>query len=118
MELKIKPNKILMWLSYNCLFFSIMLKMLYQTNQNSTIRLLEFGMQAIVLLCYFLEELITLKRKSINCITLILGILVVCGTISCEDGSMEFYKGDCIFVPADSEVLTISGQAQFLDVRG
>lgn len=31
---------------------------------------------------------------------------------------MEFYKGDCIFVPADSEVLTISGQAQFLDVRG
>ena len=40
MELKIKPNKILMWLSYNCLFFSIMLKMLYQTNQNSTIRLL------------------------------------------------------------------------------
>ena len=77
MELKIKPNKILMWLSYNCLFFSIMLKMLYQTNQNSTIRLLGFGMQAIVLLCYFLEELITLKRKSINCITLILGILVV-----------------------------------------
>ena len=76
-ELKIKPNKILMWLSYNCLFFSIMLKMLYQTNQNSTIRLLGFGMQAIVLLCYFLEELITLKRKSINCITLILGILVV-----------------------------------------
>ena len=41
-----------------------------------------------------------------------------CGTISCEGGSMEFYKGDCIFVPADSEVLTISGQAQFLDVRG
>ena len=24
----------------------------------------------------------------------------------------------CIFVPADSEVLTIHGQAQFLDVRG
>ena len=45
MVLKIKPNKILMWLSYNCLFFSIMLKMLYQTNQNSTIRLLGFGMQ-------------------------------------------------------------------------
>ena len=34
-------------------------------------------MQAIVLLVLFLEELITLKRKSINCITLILGILVV-----------------------------------------
>ena len=52
-ELKIKPNKILMWLSYNCLFFSIMLKMLYQTNQNSTIRLLGFGMQAIVAVLFF-----------------------------------------------------------------
>lgn len=41
-----------------------------------------------------------------------------CGTISCEDRSILFYKGDCIFVPADSEVLTIHGQAQFLDVRG
>ena len=27
-------------------------------------------------------------------------------------------KGDCVFVPADSEVLTIHGQAQFLDIRG
>lgn len=41
-----------------------------------------------------------------------------CGMISCEDGKIEFYKGDCIFIPADSEILTISGQAQFLDVRG
>ena len=41
-----------------------------------------------------------------------------CGTISYEDGSILFHKGDCIFVPADSETLTIHGQAQFLDVRG
>lgn len=41
-----------------------------------------------------------------------------CGTISCKDGSITFYKGDCIFVPADSEMLIIHGQAQFLDVRG
>ena len=41
-----------------------------------------------------------------------------CGTISYEEGSIPFYKGDCIFVPADSETLTIHGQAQFLDVRG
>jgi len=41
-----------------------------------------------------------------------------CGTISYENGSITFYKGDCIFVPADSETLTIHGQAQFLDVRG
>lgn len=41
-----------------------------------------------------------------------------CGTISYEDGTIAFCKGDCIFVPADSQVLTIHGQAQFLDVRG
>lgn len=41
-----------------------------------------------------------------------------CGTIAYEDGAIIFYKGDCIFVPASSDVLTIHGQAQFLDVRG
>ena len=41
-----------------------------------------------------------------------------CGTINYEGGSMPFYKGDCIFVPADSQTLTLHGQAQFLDVRG
>lgn len=41
-----------------------------------------------------------------------------CGTISYEEGTITFYKGDCIFVPADSYKLTIHGQAQFLDIRG
>ena len=41
-----------------------------------------------------------------------------CGTIRFDGGEITFYKGDCIFVPADSAVLTIHGQAQFLDVRG
>lgn len=41
-----------------------------------------------------------------------------CGTISYDSGAIPFYKGDCIFIPADSVILTIHGQAQFLDVRG
>lgn len=41
-----------------------------------------------------------------------------CGTIAYDGGSIPFYKGDCIFVPADSVTLTIHGQAQFLDVKG
>lgn len=41
-----------------------------------------------------------------------------CGTLSCEGMSLNFYKGDCIFVPADSAVLSLHGQAQFLDIRG
>lgn len=44
------------------------------------------------------------------------------GVISYKDESdvqiMDVYKGDCIFVPANSVVLTIKGQLQFLDVRG
>lgn len=41
-----------------------------------------------------------------------------CGTIGFSGESMNFYKGDCIFVPADSVELRIHGQAQFLDIRG
>ena len=41
-----------------------------------------------------------------------------CGTIAYDGGTIPFYKGDCIFVPADSVTLTIHGQAQFLDVKG
>ena len=41
-----------------------------------------------------------------------------CGTISYDNGTITFYKGDCVFVPADSYELTIHGQAQFLDIRG
>src|SRR5699024_7368484 len=41
-----------------------------------------------------------------------------CGTIQFEGGSIPFFKGDCIFVPADSVTMTITGQAQFLFVRG
>ena len=41
-----------------------------------------------------------------------------CGSITAGDEMMNFYKGDCIFVPANSQVLTIHGQATFLNVRG
>ena len=41
-----------------------------------------------------------------------------CGNISYPGGQITFYKGDCIFVPADSVAMRIHGQAQFLDVRG
>ena len=42
-----------------------------------------------------------------------------CGTIFMEEGeSISFYKGDCIFIPANSVVMHIHGQVQFLDIRG
>ena len=41
-----------------------------------------------------------------------------CGSIRTEDGIQEFFKGDCMFVPANSERLSIHGQVHFLDIRG
>ncbi|MDY2637336.1 MAG: type I phosphomannose isomerase catalytic subunit [Phascolarctobacterium sp.] len=41
-----------------------------------------------------------------------------CGSLRVENEIQEYFKGDCIFVPANSESIRIHGQAQFLDVRG
>jgi mannose-6-phosphate isomerase len=42
-----------------------------------------------------------------------------CGSIHFGDGEyLSFFKGDCIFAPANSVAIKIHGKAQFLDVRG
>ncbi|SDH60183.1 mannose-6-phosphate isomerase [Pseudobutyrivibrio sp. 49] len=41
-----------------------------------------------------------------------------CGTIGNEDFSLDVFKGDCVFVPANSEMFRIHGKMQFLDIRG
>lgn len=42
-----------------------------------------------------------------------------CGSMVMENGEiMTFFKGDCIFFPANSEEVRLHGEAQFLDVRG
>ena len=40
------------------------------------------------------------------------------GRLLYSDETLEFRKGDCIFIPADSVVMEIQGDAQFLDIRG
>lgn len=40
-----------------------------------------------------------------------------CGILTFEDTVMEIYKGDCIFVPADSVEIRMHGKFQFLDIR-
>lgn len=39
-----------------------------------------------------------------------------CGTISGEGFMLNFFKGDCVFVPADSIALKLHGKTQLLDV--
>lgn len=41
-----------------------------------------------------------------------------CGSIQFENEILDFEKGRCIFVPANSVVINIYGMAQFLEVRG
>lgn len=41
-----------------------------------------------------------------------------CGVLRFENGVIPFFRGDCIFVPADSVPVRIHGMAQFLEVRG
>lgn len=41
-----------------------------------------------------------------------------CGTLAFEKETLNIYKGDCVFVPADSVEIRMHGQFQFLDIRG
>lgn len=39
-----------------------------------------------------------------------------CGSVSSDDDHINFFKGDCLFVPADSAPLRLHGRAQLLNV--
>ena len=39
-----------------------------------------------------------------------------CGSVSGDSFAMNFFKGDCLFIPADSENMKLHGKAQFLDI--
>lgn len=41
-----------------------------------------------------------------------------CGTVSFGRRVHNIYKGDCLFVPADSVEMNLHGQLQLLDIRG
>ncbi len=42
-----------------------------------------------------------------------------CGSLQEKNGTIRnFFKGDCIFFPADSGMVHLHGQAQLLDIRG
>ncbi|MCR4859777.1 MAG: class I mannose-6-phosphate isomerase [Bacteroidales bacterium] len=39
-----------------------------------------------------------------------------CGVLFCEDFMLNFFKGDCVFIPADSPTLRLHGRAQILNI--
>ena len=76
-ELKINLNKISMWLAYNCMFLSIICKMLYQINLNSSIRILGYGLQAVTIMCLLLQEILNVRRIKIWGTNIILWFLII-----------------------------------------
>lgn len=61
------------------------------------------------------RHVVTLKNKNNYRVLLCVS---GCGTVSFAGEFMNFYKGDCIFIPADAMEFSIHGVADFLDVRG
>lgn len=79
--LKVHTNNVFIKTGFHCMFLSILCKMLFQVNQNSTLRLLGYGLQMMVVACYVAQEVITLRRKLISGTVIILSFLVLfqCG---------------------------------------
>ena len=73
-----------------------------------------FQVERILLNTETQRELATFETgsNSFHCLLCIDG----CGSISGDDIAMNFFKGDCIFVPADSVPLRLHGKAQLLNI--
>ena len=73
-----------------------------------------FQVERVLLNTEVCRELVTFKTESNS----FHAFLCVdgCGSITWDDGSLNFFKGDCVFVPADSELLKLHGRAQILNI--
>lgn len=65
----------------------------------------------------------TQRRQQVTCRADSLSFRVLlcvdgCGTASFDAGLLNLSQGDCLFLPADCEEVTLHGKLQFLDVRG
>lgn len=62
------------------------------------------------------RQLVTYQADSVSFRVLL--CIDGCGTLRFGSDSLDICKGDCLFVPADSETISIHGRIQFLDIRG
>lgn len=75
-----------------------------------------FQVERLILNTEVHRELVSYKTNSISFHTLL--CISGCGSIIGEDDSfsMNIFKGDCVFVPANSITLKLHGKAQILDI--
>jgi Phosphomannose isomerase len=62
-----------------------------------------------------IREMLSIHTDEVSFMTLL--CVDGCGMIEFGEASLPFFKGDCIFVPANSVELKIHGTAQFLKVN-
>lgn len=73
-----------------------------------------FQVERMLLNTEIQRELVNFKTSSSSFHALL--CIAGCGSMSAADFSLNFFKGDCMFVPADSVPVKLHGKAQLLDV--
>lgn len=77
-------------------------------------RCMYFQVERVLLNTETYRELVNFKTESNSFHALL--CVDGCGTLTGEEYSLNFFKGDCVFVPADSIPLKLHGKAQLLNV--
>lgn len=73
-----------------------------------------FNVERVLLNTEIIHEMTDYRTDSNSFLALL--CIEGCGVLSGEGCMLNFFKGDCIFVPADSIEMKLHGIAQFLDV--
>jgi len=74
-----------------------------------------FQVERLLLNTERIREMLTIATDTNSFVVLL--CVTGCGLLYCGNDSLPFFKGDCIFVPANSVELKIHGTAQFLKVN-
>lgn len=74
-----------------------------------------FQVERLLLNTERIREMLQIQTDDVSFMTLL--CVDGCGVICYNDESIPFFKGDCIFIPADSVPLQLHGTAQFLKVN-
>lgn len=74
-----------------------------------------FQVERLLLNTERIREMLTIQTDEVSFMVLL--CVDGCGMIRFDNESLPFFRGDCIFVPANSMTLTLHGTAQFLKVN-
>ena len=74
-----------------------------------------FQMERLILNTERIRQMVAIRTSSLSFEVLL--CIEGCGMMMCGEESMPFFKGDCFFLPANSEEVRLHGVGTFLKVR-